>query len=296
MTTIRPRTANGRAVVLLLSLTLGGYQPVESFEARGTVKRRLTFPLQQASGKDGENAALFSVESSALNTTASVSTLFSDQADASSASFGDVVRPKYLSSEGSLESIVTPADSVTPAVDEVEVASQMRRRNLMVAIASIGVALLNYFWQFTHPISPVQLLVGMQDASAPLSVIGQNGKPTVVDFWAPVRFTLYSTILLLFDNEFSSPCTLPTKQWCENCKLMAPTLLQVEEDYKDRVNFVMVNGDKRESWPLIEAFGVDAIPHMAIVSADGDVETALIGPIPKRVLAADLDGEFVSGR
>jgi len=79
-------------------------------------------------------------------------------------------------------------------------------------------------------------------------------------------------------------------QWCENCKLMAPTMLQVEEEYKDRVNFVLVNGDRRDAWPLIEAFGVDAIPHIALVSSDGDVETALIGPVPKRVLEADLDG------
>ena len=80
-----------------------------------------------------------------------------------------------------------------------------------------------------------------------------------------------------------------TPQWCENCKLAAPTLLQVEEEYKDRVNFVMVDGDKAESWPYIEAFGVDAIPHLALVSASGDVETALIGPIPRHVLKADLD-------
>ena len=74
---------------------------------------------------------------------------------------------------------------------------------------------------------------------------------------------------------------------------MAPTLYQVEGAYKDKVNFVMVNGDAREAWPLIEAFGVDAIPHMALVSSEGDVETALIGPIPKRILEADLDGKFV---
>ena len=74
---------------------------------------------------------------------------------------------------------------------------------------------------------------------------------------------------------------------------MAPTLVQVEEEYKDKVNFVMVNGDARDAWPLIEAFGVDAIPHMALVSSEGDVETALIGPIPKRILEADLDGKFV---
>ena len=51
----------------------------------------------------------------------------------------------------------------------------------------------------------------------------------------------------------------------------------------------MVNGDRPEAWPLIERFGVDAIPHVAMISAEGDVETALIGPIPKRVLEADLD-------
>jgi thioredoxin-like negative regulator of GroEL len=70
---------------------------------------------------------------------------------------------------------------------------------------------------------------------------------------------------------------------------MAPTLLQIETDYKDKVNFVMINGDKQESWPLIEAFGVDAIPHLALVEADGTVDTALIGPISKKWLASDLD-------
>ena len=102
----------------------------------------------------------------------------------------------------------------------------------------------------------------MQHDSAPITSIGNNGKPSVVDFWAP---------------------------WCENCKLLAPTLHKVEEEYGDRVNFIMVNGDVAEAWPLIQAFGVDAIPHLALVSADGDVETALIGPVPKSILEADLD-------
>ena len=51
----------------------------------------------------------------------------------------------------------------------------------------------------------------------------------------------------------------------------------------------MVNGDLGENWELIDRFGVDAIPHMAMVGSDGYVETALIGPIPKNVLKADLD-------
>ena len=70
---------------------------------------------------------------------------------------------------------------------------------------------------------------------------------------------------------------------------MAPTLKSLEQEYGDRINFVMVNGEKSESWGLIEAFGVDAIPHLALVSANGDVETALIGPIPKHIMEQDLD-------
>jgi len=63
----------------------------------------------------------------------------------------------------------------------------------------------------------------------------------------------------------------------------------LEEEYGSQVNFVMVNGDQAAAWPLIERFGVDAIPHLALINAEGDVETALIGPIPKRILEADLN-------
>ena len=79
------------------------------------------------------------------------------------------------------------------------------------------------------------------------------------------------------------------KKWCGNCKAAAPTLASIEEEYKSRINFVMVNGDLGDNWPIIERFGVDAIPHLAMVGADGQVETALIGPIPKGVLREDLN-------
>jgi len=102
----------------------------------------------------------------------------------------------------------------------------------------------------------------MERSSAPLSDIGKNSKPTVIDFWAP---------------------------WCENCRYMAPTIFKIEESYKDRVNFVMVNGDDPKNWPLIEALGVDAIPHLSLLESDGTVDTALIGAVPKEWLSRDLD-------
>ena len=139
---------------------------------------------------------------------------------------------------------------------------EQRSRNLSVAIVSIVLAIGNFVWQYSHPVTEVQLLFSMQQSSVPMTLVGTNGKPSVVDFWAP---------------------------WCENCKFAAPTLNKVEEEYRDRVNFVMVNGDLAQAWPYLEAFHVDAIPHLALVSADGVVETSLIGPTPKSVLEADLD-------
>ena len=76
---------------------------------------------------------------------------------------------------------------------------------------------------------------------------------------------------------------------CENCKQMAPTMELLHREYSNSMNFVMINADQRDSWNYIERFGVDAIPHMALISNEGDVETAMIGLIPKSYLDADID-------
>jgi len=64
---------------------------------------------------------------------------------------------------------------------------------------------------------------------------------------------------------------------------------QITNVYSNRVNFVFVNADQPEALPLIDAFRVDAIPHMAMVSRDGDVLTALIGEVPGGVIRSDID-------
>lgn len=185
-----------------------------------------------------------------------------------SAQFGDVVSISRPSSSASIPSLfedATPQTKSTSAqsgLSDVEMLKQRKTRNIAVAILSIALAVGNYAYEWTHPVTPIQLLVNMERSSAPLSDIGKNSKPTVIDFWAP---------------------------WCENCRYMAPTLFQIEQTYKDKVNFVMVNGDDPNNWPLIEALGVDAIPHLALVESDGTVDTALIGTIPKEWLSEDID-------
>lgn len=192
-------------------------------------------------------------------------------ASAASSEFGDVVslqRPSTSSaSTFAVASDSSPLIAMGGAVaeqseDPSNTLAMQKKRNIGIGTISILLAISNYLWQFAHPITPVQLLFSMEQNSAPVTLIGTNNRPTVVDFWAP---------------------------WCENCKVMAPTLKSLEQEYGDRINFVMINGDKSESWNMIEAFGVDAIPHLALVSANGDVETALIGPIPKHIMEQDLD-------
>jgi thiol-disulfide isomerase/thioredoxin len=165
---------------------------------------------------------------------------------------------------------LTPATKVaavtTTTTDEPSLESR-RKTNIAVAVASVVLALSNYLYHYLNPVSPLALLVNMQSQSAPLTLIGKNNKPTVVDFWAP---------------------------WCTNCQYMAATLASIEGEYAGRVNFVMVDGDRAENWPLIERFGVDAIPHLVLVDRDGNVETALIGPVPKSVMRADLDALLMS--
>lgn len=159
-------------------------------------------------------------------------------------------------------------DDSSSSSSEVESLKENRAKNIAVALASFAVAIFNYGWHFTHPVTAVEILASMQTQSAPLTAIGNNGKPTVIDFWAP---------------------------WCSSCKVAAPTLRSVEREYGDRVNFIMLNADDGRNREYVRLFGVDAIPHLALLSGEGDVETALIGPASRGAIRADIDA-LLSGR
>lgn len=83
----------------------------------------------------------------------------------------------------------------------------------------------------------------------------RSDKPVLLDFWAT---------------------------WCTPCRMLAPIVEEIAEEYADTVKVGKVNVDDEPA--LAQAFGVSGIPMLAVVR-DGKVVRTDVGYMPKeRVL------------
>jgi len=118
-------------------------------------------------------------------------------------------------------------------IDEL---ANRERRNAILALGSTVVASAFYGFQRANPADPVKLLRLMESESLPLREALKNGRPTVVEFYAP---------------------------WCESCKLGARDMLKLERTYGGQVNFVTIDGDDPSNAQLVSRVIVDHVLRTA---------------------------------
>ncbi|HJL62335.1 MAG TPA: thioredoxin TrxA [Pseudomonadales bacterium] len=75
-------------------------------------------------------------------------------------------------------------------------------------------------------------------------------------------------------------------EWCGPCKMIAPVLDELADEYADKVQVAKLNIDDNPATP--PKYGIRGIPTLMLFK-NGEVEATKVGAVSKTQLAAFLD-------
>ena len=90
----------------------------------------------------------------------------------------------------------------------------------------------------------------------------QSNIPVLVDYWAP---------------------------WCGPCKMIAPILIEITEEYGDRLKVAKLNIDENQATP--PKYGIRGIPTLMLFK-NGNIEATKVGQLSKAQLTAFIDSHI----
>ena len=103
-------------------------------------------------------------------------------------------------------------------------------------------------------------MINLNDQNFQEEVVNADGdKPFLVDFWT---------------------------DWCVPCKVIAPFIEKIAEDYRDKIKVGKLNVDESKQTAI--AYGIEAIPTLMIFK-QGQIVDRIIGVVPEQVLIQKIE-------